>query len=97
MQTLGKLGFQNRQKQLFETFNLLLTDTLNYLFSRNLYINKMFLNQLDQSKIKLIKSQFSNINISEISFVQIINHNGCRRKKLMRRRNRGLKLGKFKL
>jgi hypothetical protein len=96
-QTLGKLGFINCQKRLFETFKIILAATLDYLSLHCLKINLVKLNRIDPSKFKLIKKQFQNLQINEIIITQSIKHNGCRRKSLARRRSRGLKLGKFKL
>jgi ribosomal protein S11 len=96
-QTLGKLGFSNRQKRLFETFNLIVAKTFDYISSHRLSINQVKLNQINPAKVRSIKKQFQNICINEVIIIQSVKHNGCRNKKLSRRRNRGLKLGRFKL
>lgn len=58
-QSLGKLGFKNKTKQLREAFNLLLLKTTGYLVLNNLQINQISLNHLIKKHIKVIKAQFS--------------------------------------
>ena len=91
-QSLGKLGFKNKKKQLFEAFNLLLSTVFEYIKLNNLNINRISLNRLIPNKIKLIKNHIIHLRINEIIFLQNVSHNGCRIKKNLKKKRMSAKL-----
>ena len=91
-QSLGKLGFKNKKKQLFEAFNLLLSTVFEYIKLNNLNINRVSLNRLIPNKIKLIKNHIIHLRINEIIFLQNVSHNGCRIKKNLKKKRMSAKL-----
>ena len=96
-QSLGKLGFKNKTKQLKEAFSLLLVKTTGYLVLNNLQINQISLNHLIKKQVKAIKTQFTNWSINAIVINRNISHNGCRVKKNTRKKGSGLKVKNIKL
>ena len=91
-QSLGKLGFKNKKKQLLEAFNLLLSTVFEYIKLNNLHINRICLNRLIPNKIKLIKNHIIHLRINEIIFLQNVSHNGCRIKKNLKKKRMSAKL-----
>ena len=96
-QSLGRLGFTNKAKQLKEAFNLLLIKTAGYLMLNGLQINQISLKHLVKKQIKTIKKQFTNWEINAIIISRNISHNGCRVKKNVREKRTGFKIKNIKL
>lgn len=96
-QSLGKRLFLNKNKRMSEAFNVLLTYVVNFIKNNSLNIHKIFLNNFLYHRYKNFKEHFQIIDYNQIQIVNKINHNGCRTKKLTRKRNYKFKLNKFKL
>ena len=83
--TLGSVGFSNRNKKIFEVFNILLTNSINYILSKKLKIYKLRIENISQIKFKALKQILNPFYIKYCKIIEKTNYNGCRLKKKNRK------------
>lgn len=92
VQSFGILKFKHKNKKIFEAFLELIKNTVQFLKSNNLAINKLFLSGLSFKKFRNLRKFFSQININYCKIINKTSFNGCRLKKKKRKKNIKFKL-----
>lgn len=92
VQSFGILKFKHKNKKIFEAFLELIKNTVQFIKSNNLAINKLFLSGLSFKKFRNLRKFFSQININYCKIINKTSFNGCRLKKKKRKKNIKFKL-----
>jgi len=83
--SLGSIGFSNRNKKIFEVFNILLTNCIKYLVIKKLKVYKLKLENISKIKFKTLKQALKFLPIKYCKIITKENYNGCRLKKKNRK------------
>jgi ribosomal protein S11 len=88
IQSMGLIGFQNRNKKIVEGFGMLILNCIHFLKERSLKINELNLLGISYFRLKAIKKIIKKIPTYYCRILEKNSYNGCRLKKKKRQRSK---------